>query len=101
MTPLLLTRIYSRADITSQLRHITQQEGRNAETTARCTAGASNAKGKLAGTVRVAWYTQVDRATEVNTKLKAVVSLQLRQVCHHLILALVLIQRAVAAIDSE
>ena len=101
VAPLALARVRVRARVTVEERHVTEQERREAESTTRPPTRAVGIEVELTGPMAVARHPQVVRTTHVSAELEAVVALQLGEVADELPLLLVLIERAVAAVDIE
>ena len=100
--PLPLPRVGERADVAPEVRHVAEQERRQAEPAAvgprvRSTLNVSSPERWL-----IARHAQVPRAPDVDAELHRVVALQHpREVADQLQLLLVLVERAVAAVDAE
>ena len=100
--PLPLARVGERADVAAEVRHVAEQERRQAEAAAVGSARAVDVECQLARSMRVARHPQVPRVPDVHAELHRVVALEhLRDVADQLELLLVLVQRAVAAVDAE
>ena len=100
--PLALARVGERADVAAEVRHVAEQERREAEAAAVRPARPIDVERQLARSMDVAWHPEIPRAADVSAELHGVIALNmLRHVADELQLLLVLIQRTIAAVDAE
>src|SRR5688572_7016295 len=101
MTPLPLPRVGAGADVAAEAGHVADQEGSESEPLTSRPAGALRAELELTRAVRVARNAQVIGATNVDAELNRVSPHRLQHIADELQLFLLLIEGAVAAVDSQ
>src|SRR5262249_575295 len=100
MPPLAFARVGVRADISTELRHIAEQEGRQAQSAAPIPARSPRIEGQFARSMQVGGHAQIVGAANVRSEFNCMGGELFGRVADNLKLILVLVKRAAAAIDE-